>query len=129
METVESIVRTTMEEIEKLLTTRSVVGEPIMIDGKTLIPLVSIGFAFGAGAGSGKSSMRQQQEGTGGGTGGGGGVKPIAVIVSDQDGIRIESIRGGLASAMEKMVEKAIPMMQRRKQEQAEQKEEPSQAP
>jgi len=113
MEEVATIVKTTMGEIEKMLNAKTVVGDPIMIDGKTLIPLISVGFAFGAGAGSGREQMKQSAEGTGGGTGGGAGIKPVAVIISDQDGVRIESIKGGLASALEKMVEKAIPMMRR----------------
>ncbi len=91
-----------MGEIEKLLTTKTVVGEPIMVDGKTLIPLISVGFGFGAGGGTGKTSMKQPQEGTGGGTGGGAGIRPIAVIISDKDGIRIEPIKGGLAAAWRK---------------------------
>ncbi len=70
MQEVDSLVKTTMGEIEKLLTYKTVVGDPINIDGKTLIPLVSVGFGFGAGGGTGKAAQKQQQEGTGGGTGG-----------------------------------------------------------
>jgi uncharacterized spore protein YtfJ len=103
-----------MAEIEKVLNTRTVVGDPITVDGKTLIPLISIGFGFGAGGGSGKQSEKQAQEGTGMGTGGGAGVRPVAVIVNDEKGLRIETIKGGLASALEKMAETAIPMMMRR---------------
>lgn len=113
MEDVENLVKISMGEIEKLLSTKTVVGEPITIDGKTLIPLISVGFAFGAGGGSGKASMKQAQEGTGGGTGGGGGIRPVAVIISDQSGVRIESIKGGLTSALEKMVANAIPVFKR----------------
>jgi uncharacterized spore protein YtfJ len=114
MEDVESLVKTTMGEIEKMLTTKTVVGEPIIIDGKTLIPLIAVGFGFGAGGGTGKMNMKQQQEGTGEGTGGGAGIRPIAVIISDKDGIRIESIKGGLAAALEKMAETCVPMMMRK---------------
>ena len=62
-------------------------------------------------------NMKQQQEGTGGGTGGGAGIRPIAVIISDEKGIRIESIKGGLASALERVAETAIPAMMRRGQQ------------
>jgi len=55
MEAVENLVKATLGEIEKVLTTRTVVGEPINIQGRTLIPLVSVGFGFGAGAGEGKA--------------------------------------------------------------------------
>ena len=55
MEVVENLVKTTLGEIEKVLSTRTVVGEPITIQGTTLIPLISIGFGFGAGGGEGKA--------------------------------------------------------------------------
>jgi uncharacterized spore protein YtfJ len=113
MEDVENLVKTTMGEIEKMLNTKAVVGEPMTVDGKTLIPLISIGFAFGAGGGSGKMSMKQQQEGVGEGTGGGGGVRPIAVIISDKEGVRIEAVKGGFSSVLEKIAENAMSRMQK----------------
>ena len=110
MEDVEKLVKTTLGEIEKVLDTKTVVGEPIIVEGTTLIPLISVGFGFGAGGGSGKAEAKQAGEGAGGGTGGGVGVKPIAVIIIDKDGTRIESIRGGMATAIEKLGE-TIPEM------------------
>ena len=106
MEEVDSLVKTTLGEIEKVLTTRTVVGEPITIQGATLIPLISVGFGFGAGGGTGRGEAKQKGEGTGGGA----WVKPIAVVTVDKDGVRIEPIRGGLATAIEKIGE-TIPQM------------------
>ena len=108
MEIVESLTKTTLEEIEKVLTTRTVVGEPITIEGATLVPLITVGFGFGAGGGSGKGEAKQKGEGEGGGTGGGAWVKPIAVIIIDKEGVRIEPIMGGMATVIERLGE-AIP--------------------
>ena len=110
MEVVENLVKTTLGEIEKVLTTRTVVGEPITAEGATLIPLISVGFGFGAGGGEGKGETKQKGEGAGGGTGGGAFVKPIAVVIIDKEGVRIEPIRGGLATAIERIGE-TIPRM------------------
>lgn len=110
MEEVDSLVKTTLGEIEKVLSTKTVVGEPITIQGATLVPLISVGFGFGAGGGSGKAEAKQKGEGSGGGTGGGAWVKPIAVVIVDKQGIRIEPIRGGLTTAIEKIGE-TIPQM------------------
>lgn len=110
MEVVDSLVKTTLGEIEKVLSTRTVVGEPITIQGATLVPLISVGFGFGAGGGSGKGEARQKGEGAGGGTGGGAWVKPIAVVIVDKEGVRIEPIKGGIATAIEKIGE-TIPQM------------------
>lgn len=110
MEEVDSLVKTTLGEIEKVLSTRTVVGEPITVEGATLIPLISVGFGFGAGGASGKGEAKQKGEGSGGGTGGGAWVKPIAIIIIDKEGVRIEPIRGGLVTAIEKIGE-TIPQM------------------
>ena len=96
-----------MEEVERLLknaavSAKTVVGEPLTVDGNTIVPLLSIGFGFGAGGGSGKGKKDGHEEGRGGGTGGGGGVKPVAVIIIDKDGVRVEPVAGP-PSSLEKV--------------------------
>jgi len=103
MKDVETLFSKAIGEIERMLNTKTVVGEPIVVEGNTLIPLVSVGFGFGAGGGEGTDPKKGA--GTGGGTGGGGGVKPVAMIVVNKDGVRIESIKGGTASVWEKVAE------------------------
>ncbi len=110
---VDNLVKTTVEEIEKVLTTRTVVGEPMTVEGRTLVPLISVGFGFGAGGGSGRAEAKQKGEGEGGGTGGGAWVKPIAVIIIDEEGVRIEPIKGGMTSAIEKIGETIPHMMEK----------------
>jgi uncharacterized spore protein YtfJ len=105
MEDIEKLVKTTLGEIEKVLDSKTVVGEPITIEGTTLIPLMSVGFGFAAGGGSGKGETKEATEGGGSGSGGGAGVRPIAIIVIDKDGVRIEPIKGGMATAIEKLSE------------------------
>jgi uncharacterized spore protein YtfJ len=90
-------------EIERILNGKTVVGQPIVIDGSTLIPLMSVGFGFGLGTGTGSDPKRGQ--GGGGGVGGGGGIRPVAMIVVDKNGVRLEAIKGGAASAFEKLAE------------------------
>lgn len=103
MKDVENLFGKAVKEIESMLNTKTVVGDPIVVEGNTLIPLVSVGFGFGVGAGEGTDPKKGA--GTAGGTGGGGGVKPVAVIVIDKDGVRLESIKGGTASVLEKVAE------------------------
>ena len=103
MQGVEQLFARTVDEIEKMLNTKTVVGEPMTVDGTTIIPLVSVGFGFGAGGGTGKDPKKGAGEG--GGTGGGGGVKPVAVIVVGPDGVRVESIKGATASVLDKAID------------------------
>ena len=104
MEEVEKLFKSSTEEMEKLLTAKSVVGEPIVVNGHTIVPLLSLGFGFGAGGGGGKGKDKNNHdgEGSGGGTGGGGGVKPVAVVVISKDGVRVEPIQGP-PSGLEKL--------------------------
>jgi uncharacterized spore protein YtfJ len=114
MQPVENLLKTTLGEIERVLNTKSVVGDPIKIENTTVIPLVSIGFGFGAGGGSGKDPKNPQSEGSGEGSGGGGGVKPVAVILVTQDGVRVEPVRTGAAGVVEKLGEAVGKIVEKR---------------
>lgn len=100
---IENLFATTINEIERMLNSKTVVGDPITIEGNTLIPLISVGFGFGAGAGEHPESGKDK--GHGGGTGGGGGVKPVALVVINNQGVRVEAIKSGTASVLEKLAE------------------------
>jgi uncharacterized spore protein YtfJ len=103
MEDIDKLFDKAVGEIERMLNSKTVVGESITVGGNTLIPLVSVGFGFGAGAG--KGSDPKQGSGQGGGTGGGGGVKPVALIIINDEGVRVEPIKSGSASVLEKFAE------------------------
>lgn len=103
MEDIEKLFDKAVSEIERMLNTKTVVGEPITVEGNTLIPLISAGFGFGVG--SGKGTEPSKGSGQGGGTGGGGGVKPVALIIINEDGVRVEPIKSGTASVLEKVAE------------------------
>lgn len=113
---VEKLVKTTLGEIEKVLGSRTVVGDPITVGDSTIIPLLSIGFGFGGAGGAGLGENKKGEgggEGVAGGGGAGGGIKPIAIIIIDKDGARIESIKGGMASALEKIGESVPRVMEK----------------
>jgi uncharacterized spore protein YtfJ len=103
MEDIGSLFDKTVGEIERMLNTKTVVGEPIKIENTTLIPLISVGFGFGVGGGEGTEP--QKGSGQGGGTGGGGGVKPVALVIVDDNEVRVEPIKSGTASVLEKVAE------------------------
>ena len=106
MESSESMLKTAMGEIERVLSTKTVVGDAMTIDGNTIVPLIRLSFAFGAGYGSGSGGKRGG--GTGGGSGGAGRAKPVAVIVATKEGVNLTPIVGGAAGAMEKVAETAV---------------------
>jgi uncharacterized spore protein YtfJ len=102
---VKDLLKSNLEEIEKVLSTKTVVGEPLTMDGITLIPLIKAGFGFGAGAGIGKGASSNKGEGSGGGTGGGAYVRPVAVVIITSEGAKIEPVMGRVTGALEKLGE------------------------
>ncbi len=105
MNDIENLFGKAIGEIERMLNTKTVVGEPIKVEGKTLIPLISVGFGFCVGAGEGTDPKKGA--GSGGGTGAGGGVKPVALIVIDEHGVRVETVKGNAASLVDKIADVA----------------------
>jgi uncharacterized spore protein YtfJ len=101
MADVEKLLKEAVGELDRLLKARNVVGEPVTQGDVTILPLVSFGFGFGAGGGSGKE--QQGASGTGGGTGGGGGIKPVALLIIDKEGARLEPIKGARSAMIESL--------------------------
>ena len=125
MEDVEKLVKTSLSEIERLLSSRTVVGEPITFEGNTLIPLVRIAFGFGAGGGAG-TSEKSKGEGSAGAAAGGALIRPVAIIVVNKEGVKVEPIRGATASLLEKAggaVMKAVEKRGRKEKEEKEKEE------
>ena len=117
MSEVETLLKATITEMERLLSSKTVIGEPITSGENTVVPLLSVGAGFGAGAGSGRGD-----EGTSGGAGGGFGIKPIAVIVIEKDTVRVEPVRKGSGSLIEQLVDKVPQLIKKEIDEREEKK-------
>lgn len=61
---------------------KSVYGEPIVLDGTTIVPVAAVQFGFGGGG------VGEGGEDTPGGGGGGGMAVPFGAYVSDELGVR-----------------------------------------
>ena len=116
----ESNLRTTIEELLKLLSTKNVVGEPIETEDKVLIPVTKFGVGFGTGLGSGKSN---QGDANGSGAGGGAGLSPVAIVVvfkgiKGPDGIKVLSLStpGPVSKALGEIASTVIEKMREKKE-------------
>ncbi len=104
MQELTDILKTITEEMQKALSARTAVGDPVTVEGKTIIPLMSVGMGFGAGSSSGKA------DNPGGGGGGALGMKPVAVIIIDQQGVRVERLKEAQHTLIEHMAD-AVPKL------------------
>lgn len=89
------------EKLEKFFTSKTVVGETIIVGEVTLIPMINISFGLGTGAGDGTDE--KGNKGVGGGGGVGAKATPTAVITITNGKVEILPInnRGGLEKLLE----------------------------
>lgn len=111
----ETYVKTFVEELSKIISADSIIGDPITQDNKVLIPVMKI--AFGLGSGSGGSKRGEGSTGEGGG--GGGGIEPVAVIAVFKDipgpeGVKILQLKA--PSRIPEVIEKAVEAISKMKE-------------
>lgn len=101
--TYDKILDTVLTTLDKHLTTKSVIGEPLTVGDVTMIPVMDLMFGYGGGAGEGKD---EKDSGGGGGGGAGARLAPKALVVIKNGEVQVLPFSKG--SAVEKIVE-AIP--------------------
>jgi uncharacterized spore protein YtfJ len=87
------ILKSILSEVQKAVTVKAAVGEPIEIEDKIFIPIFGVGIGVGGGGRLGK-----EQRGGDGGFGGGGGIVPVAVLavfkgVPGPEGVKILMVK------------------------------------
>lgn len=88
----EDIMKEVSSELERLVSTKTVVGEAVTVGETTIIPVTKVSFGFGSGGGEGKKDGKE--EGFGGGGGAGAKIEPVAFIVVSPEGTRMMSVSG-----------------------------------
>lgn len=104
----QDVLQETALELQKMLSSNNVIGAPLDLGDRVVIPLTRFGFGFGAGG------AHMNQAG-GEGSGAGGGIEPIALVivhkdVSGPDGIKVLSLRWNpVAQVVETLSESLAP--------------------
>jgi uncharacterized spore protein YtfJ len=80
------------EKMEEFITTKTVVGDPVVLGDLVLIPLVEVTFGMGAGIGGG-TAKTDGSDGSGGGGGIGAKMTPSAVVVVVNGTVQMVSIK------------------------------------
>ncbi|MEE2876385.1 MAG: spore germination protein GerW family protein [Candidatus Neomarinimicrobiota bacterium] len=86
---VSELIKNVMNDLETLMQTKTVVGDPITAGDYTVIPVSKVSFGFGAGGGGSESGKKG---GTGEGVGGGWSIEPLAFFVVGSEGARLYSL-------------------------------------
>ena len=88
-------IRATVDELLRVLSARNIIGEPMDLEDKIIIPITKMGMGFGTGQGmepGGKETIKIE-------AGGGVGVIPIAIVVvfkgiTGEDGFKVIPLSG-----------------------------------
>ncbi|MGH9405062.1 MAG: GerW family sporulation protein [Terriglobia bacterium] len=82
------------ERLQSTANVKTVFGEPIVADGKRVVPVARVAYGFGGGGGSrGGKSAAQEKGDEGGGGGGGCAVIPVGVVEITQHSTRFISFK------------------------------------
>ncbi len=123
---VDELMKTVTEEVANMISTKTVIGEHIKVEDRTIIPVTKVSFGFGTGGGEGKG--KSGDEGSGGGGGGGAMIEPIAFIVVSKEDVQLLTIKGKgvisqLADVIPDIMEKCKSMKEGGKKEESEKSE------
>lgn len=94
---VKDLVKTSLDKVKELSDADTIIGDPIKLDGVTIIPVSKVSYGFAAG-GSDLPS-KSSSELFGGGTGGGVTIQPIAFIVVANGDVKLLQINQDKSSA------------------------------
>ncbi len=96
---VENLIDILLGKLKDMVDSETVVGKPITAGKATIIPVTKISFGFGAGGGQSKGDA---DKGTG--TGGGAIMEPVAIIIIEDSGVRVHSLKDNQLAKVFEMV-------------------------
>ncbi len=102
---ISDLIKSTLEELQDLMVSKTVVGDPVQAGDHTVIPVSQVMFGFGGGGGS-DTTKSESNPTEGEGIGGGWSIKPVAFVVIGPDGSKLLTI-GEKESAVSKLIDLA----------------------
>jgi uncharacterized spore protein YtfJ len=89
----EELLQIMLDRLEKMIEADTILGAPVDMGDKVVLPVAGLGFGFGVGGGG-----DAVKGGSGAGGGGGAGITPVAVIIAHKDvrgpdGIQVLSLQ------------------------------------
>lgn len=111
---VQELLQQVAEDLKEFARTETIFGDPMEIQGNTIIPVCKLGIGYGGGGGEGEGEGGDKGGGKGSGGGGGGAVKldPAALIIVKDGEVSVvgvqtkESRLGKLLEMLPEAIEK-----------------------
>ena len=120
-------IRATVDELLRVLSARNIIGEPMDLEDKIIIPITKMGMGFGTGQGRQSGSSETIKVEAGGGV----GVIPVAIVVvfkgiPGENGVKVIPLSGkspgnqplsDIASAAQSILERIAASQERKDME------------
>ena len=92
---VQEVLKQLAEDLKRFAKTETIFGEPIEVQGNTIIPVCKMSIGYGGGGGEGVGDNEKKAGGKGSGVGAGAGAKlePAALIIAREGEISVVGIR------------------------------------
>lgn len=85
------VLQTVVGELRQMARSESIIGAPVTVGERTVLPITKLSFGFGAGGAEG--TRTDKGAGFGGGGGGGAMIEPVAFLVMDKDRVQLLTTR------------------------------------
>ncbi|MBD3232550.1 MAG: sporulation protein [candidate division Zixibacteria bacterium] len=99
---VEEIMRAIVGELKSMANSESIIGKPITVEGKLVVPICKMTVGFGAGGGEGEE--KETRRGFGGGGGGGAMLEPVGFIIVVGEKVSLLPVKPGKTGEIIEMI-------------------------
>ena len=113
-QTLPNMLESTIAKIREMVDVNSVIGQPITLEGITIIPISKVSVGFGGGGSDYVSKNPNKQENPfGGGAGGGIKVTPMAFLIIKGDSVRMMPVAAPADTTVDRLVEQIPDVLDR----------------
>ncbi len=100
-----NMLQDTISKIREMVDVNNVIGEPITVDGVTIIPVSKVSDGFGGGGSDFSKAPASGELPFGGGVGGGVKVNPICFLIVKDGNVRMMPVAAPASTTADRIVE------------------------
>ena len=100
-----NMLQDTISKIREMVDVNNVIGEPITVDGVTIIPVSKVSVGFGGGGSDFAKNPPAGEHPFGGGVGGGVKVNPICFLIVKDGNVRMMPVAAPASTTADRIVE------------------------
>ena len=100
-----NMLQDTISKIREMVDVNNVIGEPITVDGVTIIPVSKVSVGFGGGGSDFSKAPASGELPFGGGVGGGVKVNPLCFLIVKDGNVRMMPVAAPASTTADRIVE------------------------